>query len=61
MLTRADLVAFLTKVIDDVETVRTIDARRVFAVGVSAGAMMAYRLGCEMADRIAGSARWRAP
>jgi polyhydroxybutyrate depolymerase len=49
-----DDVAFLTKVIDDVESVRTIDAKRVYVVGVSAGAIMAYTLGCQLADRIAG-------
>lgn len=49
-----DDVAFLTRLIDDVGTGQRIDAARVFAVGVSAGGMMAYRLGCEMAGRIAG-------
>jgi polyhydroxybutyrate depolymerase len=49
-----DDVAFLSRVIDDVEATRKVDVARVFAVGVSAGGMMAYRLACEMADRIAG-------
>ena len=49
-----DDVTFLTRVIDDVEASEKVDPARVFAVGVSAGAMMAYRLGCERADRIAG-------
>jgi polyhydroxybutyrate depolymerase len=49
-----DDVTFLGRVIDDVESTVKIDTPRVFAVGVSAGGMMAYRLACEMADRIAG-------
>jgi polyhydroxybutyrate depolymerase len=31
-----------------------VDQGRVFVAGVSAGAMMAYRMGCERAERIAG-------
>ena len=49
-----DDVTFLGRVIDDVESREPIDRSRVYAVGVSAGAMMAYRLGCELAPRIAG-------
>jgi polyhydroxybutyrate depolymerase len=49
-----DDVAFLSRVIEDVEARYNVDPARVFAVGVSAGGMMAYRLGCELAGRIAG-------
>ena len=49
-----DDVAFLTSLIDQVGTEEEVDPARVFVTGVSAGAMMAYRLGCDMADRIAG-------
>jgi polyhydroxybutyrate depolymerase len=49
-----DDVTFLTRLIDDVGTGQKVDQARVYAVGVSAGAMMAYRLGCETAGRIAG-------
>ena len=52
--TGPDDVGFLGRLIDDVEAQNRIDANRVYAVGVSAGAMMAYRLGCELAGRIAG-------
>lgn len=31
-----------------------VDPERVFAVGFSAGAMMAHKLGCDLAGRIAG-------
>ena len=52
--TGPDDVGFLSRLIDDVEASQKIDTDRVFAVGVSAGAIMAYRLGCELAGRIAG-------
>lgn len=47
-------VRFLDAVISDVAAVRSIDAARVYAVGVSAGGIMAYRLACDLAGRIAG-------
>lgn len=47
-------VEFLGRLIDDVGTVRNLDARRVYAVGVSAGGVMAYRLACNLAERLAG-------
>lgn len=49
-----DDVAFLDRLIDDVGSIRNVDPARVFATGVSAGGMMAYRLACALADRIAG-------
>ncbi|MFP5319727.1 MAG: alpha/beta hydrolase family esterase [Acidimicrobiia bacterium] len=52
--TGPDDVGFLTRLIDDVAAKNAIDTGRVYAVGVSAGAMMAYRLACEEAGRIAG-------
>ncbi|MDQ4098789.1 MAG: hypothetical protein M3144_13100 [Actinomycetota bacterium] len=52
--TGPDDVAFLERLIDDVQSEHNVDRTRVFAVGVSAGAMMAYRLACERPDRIAG-------
>lgn len=47
-------VAFLDRVITDVAAARRVDAARVFAVGVSAGGVMAYRLACDLAPRLAG-------
>jgi len=47
-------VRFLDQLITDVAAVRRIDATRVYAVGMSAGGIMAYRLACELADRLAG-------
>jgi polyhydroxybutyrate depolymerase len=48
-----DDVSFIATVIDRVEATHDIDARRVFATGHSNGAIMSYRLACELADRIA--------
>jgi len=50
----ANDVQFLEEVINDVSTVRRIDQTRIYAVGVSAGGIMAYRLACERGDRLAG-------
>lgn len=47
-------IRFLDQVITDVIATRSIDTSRVYAVGVSAGAIMAYRLGCDLAGRLAG-------
>jgi polyhydroxybutyrate depolymerase len=49
-----DDVRFLSQLIDDVAAKNRIDSARVYAVGVSAGAMMAYKFACEQAGRIAG-------
>ena len=48
-------VRFLDQLITDVASVRRIDERRVYAVGVSAGGIMAYRLACDLSGRIAGA------
>lgn len=51
-----DDVAFVRQVLDDLEEIANVDRRRVFATGMSNGAMMAYRLASEMSDRIAAIA-----
>ncbi|MGB8853546.1 MAG: PHB depolymerase family esterase [Pirellulales bacterium] len=51
-----DDVAFTRLVLDDLERIATIDRRRVFATGMSNGAMMCYRLASELSDRIAAIA-----
>lgn len=51
-----DDVGFLTRVLDALSFDYTIDPARVYAVGASNGGIMAYRLGCELANRIAGVA-----
>lgn len=49
-----DDIAFLTAVMDQLQDEYGTDPARVFVVGVSNGAMMAYRLACQVADRISG-------
>jgi len=53
---RADDVAFLSQVLDDVEAVLNVDKKRVYVTGMSNGAMMAYRLACALSERIAAIA-----
>lgn len=50
---RVDDVGFAIAVLDDLARRTAIDPRRLYATGHSNGAMMAYRLGVERADRIA--------
>ena len=47
---------FLTQLLDEVASMYTVDEGRVYAAGASNGAIMAYRLGCDLADRVAGVA-----
>ena len=47
-----DDVGFISKVIDAAVAAFPIDEHRVFATGHSNGAILAYRLACELSDRI---------
>lgn len=47
-----DDVAFIATLIDDMTTRLNIDPARVYATGFSAGGMMAFRLACELQDKI---------
>jgi polyhydroxybutyrate depolymerase len=51
-----DDVAFMASLFDALVARYRIDPQRVFVTGFSNGAMLAYRLGCELADRIAAIA-----
>lgn len=53
---KADDVVFIGKLLDDLGTVVKVDERRVYACGMSNGAMMCYRLAAELSDRIAAIA-----
>ena len=53
---KADDVAFIGKLLDDLGTVVKVDEKRVYACGMSNGAMMCYRLAAELSDRIAAIA-----
>jgi polyhydroxybutyrate depolymerase len=52
----ADDVGYVGKALDDLESCLAVDAKRVYATGLSNGAMMCYRLASEMSDRIAAIA-----
>jgi len=56
MENRVDDTGFLREMIEALEREYPVDARRVYATGISNGAMMSYRLGCELADKVAGIA-----
>ncbi len=49
-------VAFILQIIDVLAKEYRLDAARVYVAGSSAGGMMAYRLACEAADRLAAVA-----
>ena len=51
-----DDVAFLTALIDSLESRYSIDSRRIYVTGFSNGASMTFRLGAELADRVAAIA-----
>ncbi|HEY9870491.1 MAG TPA: PHB depolymerase family esterase [Candidatus Obscuribacterales bacterium] len=53
---KVDDVAFIRAMLDKLEHTYRIDRRRVFATGISNGGMMAFRLACELPDRIAAIA-----
>ena len=53
---KPDDVAFLAKVLDELESVLNVDKKRIYATGVSNGGMMCYRLASELSERIAAIA-----
>ena len=54
--TMTDDVAFMREVVADVSVDYRVDGERIYATGMSNGAMMAHRLGCEMSDVLAAIA-----
>jgi polyhydroxybutyrate depolymerase len=56
MLQRVDDVGFTVAVLDDCARRMAVDRRRVYATGMSNGAMMAHRLAAEVPERIAAIA-----
>ena len=48
-----DDVGFVKAVIEDLDAVANVDRRRIYATGMSNGAIMSYRLACELSDVIA--------
>jgi len=53
---QVDDVGFVRALLDDLERRRPYDRTRVYATGLSNGAMMSYRLAVELSDRIAAIA-----
>ncbi len=53
---KVDDVEFVRKLLDDLETVARVDVDRVYATGMSNGAIMTYLLADELSDRIAAIA-----
>jgi len=51
-----DDAGFIRELIARLENKLTIDTSRIYATGISNGGMMSYRLGCELADKIAAIA-----
>jgi polyhydroxybutyrate depolymerase len=49
-------VTFVSRLLDRLTADLRIDTTRIFAVGVSSGAILAYRLACELSERIAAIA-----
>jgi polyhydroxybutyrate depolymerase len=52
----ADDVAFLNEMLDQLPLKYSVDARRVYVVGLGDGGFMALRAGCSIADRVAAVA-----
>src|SRR3954468_5850274 len=52
----SDDVGYVARLLDDLGMVVNVDPKRVFAAGMSNGAMMCYRLAAELSDRIAAIA-----
>jgi polyhydroxybutyrate depolymerase len=53
---KSDDVGFIRDLVKELESDYCIDPKRVFATGLSNGAMLSYRLACEMADTFAAVA-----
>jgi polyhydroxybutyrate depolymerase len=53
---QVDEPAFVREILSDLERTFTVDVKRIYATGFSNGAMLAYRLGCEMSDTFASIA-----
>lgn len=51
-----DDVGFVRALLDELPRRYAVDARRIYATGMSNGAMLCYRLACELSERIAAIA-----
>ncbi len=53
---KIDDVGFIRTLIEKLQSQFNVDPKRIYATGMSNGAMMTYRLGCELSDKIAAIA-----
>ena len=53
---KIDDIGFISALIDHLSKQYNIDIKRVYATGISNGAMMSFRLGCELSEKIAAIA-----
>jgi polyhydroxybutyrate depolymerase len=53
---KVDEIAFVRQILSDLGTVVSIDPKRIYATGLYNGAMLSYRLACEMSDTFAAIA-----
>lgn len=53
---KIDDVGFISALIDHLAKQSNIDTKRVYATGISNGAIMSFRLGCELSEKIAAIA-----
>ncbi len=51
-----DDVGFISKMIDEIKSNFSVDEKKIYATGMSNGAMMSYRLACELSNKIAAVA-----
>ncbi|HFA51859.1 MAG TPA: T9SS type A sorting domain-containing protein [Bacteroidetes bacterium] len=51
-----DDVGFISKLIDEINSVYNVNLKKVYSCGMSNGGFMSYRLACELNDRIAAIA-----
>lgn len=51
-----DDVGFISELIDNLKHKLAIDPKRIYVTGISNGGMLAYRLACELSDKIAAIA-----
>ena len=56
MNNNVDDVSFFRAMLDNLEKTYAIDSKRIYATGISNGAMMSYRLACEFSDKFAAIA-----
>jgi polyhydroxybutyrate depolymerase len=56
MIHNVDEPAFIRQMLFDLDTIATIDPKRIYAVGYGNGGMLVYRLACEMSETFAAIA-----